>query len=150
MNIQEAKADLFKYFLTNTSFKLKDFNKYFLKLGDDLPLFKAIIAEAARDLVKHEVLRELTVDGETHFVLVKSLLDYEQNVVISPETASAVSMIINDYIKESGNEINHCDVMNILDSDIKNAISIMSSLANNQMNQNNGIDNLLNELDKEE
>jgi hypothetical protein len=127
MNLSECTNNLFDYFLENDVLKLSDYNKHFL-LVEDVELNKEVVRLACQELVKSEVLKEFSVEGETFFVLTKNLESYSQTIELSGQSCQFITSIINSYCDELNAKENSCNVLNITDKDIQNLLKIIVGL----------------------
>ena len=130
MTVLEASGHLYNWFAEYDSFSVeKDFIKI-IKITEEPDRDKVAFKCALKKMEEMGMIKEDfgPDDHVQYWVLNKSFVTYEQNIVISPDLAITISDIINKFCEVTGNEIDLCDPTSIEEKDIKNLIYVANIL----------------------
>lgn len=129
MTLLNAQTTLFSYFINNEVFKLEDFKKVFLTIGEE-EVEEEIIKLALSELESKGIVSKISYRKKEYptpfeaWVLNKPLQLYEQTLTISPITAKTISDIINAECERIGDSDNICNPLEICDKDIQNILKL--------------------------
>jgi hypothetical protein len=147
MTISNAQATLFAFFTQNDVFSMReDFSRTFLPIGDE-NVIKKIVEKAMEEYEKNGLVSRLSDD---HWVLTKSLSQYNQAVEIDGHVANAISELLNKYCEQFQDEENLCNPLNIIERDIINLLKLIDQLEGNVEPADEEDDELMGGLDDED
>ena len=140
MTVFEASGHLYEWFSQNDCFCMEsDFIKV-ITITETPNEDKVAFLCALKSFEDSEMVSS-EFDPDSHkkyWVLKKSFLMYNQQVDLLPDTALAISRVINHFCEEMNNEVDRCDATNITEKDIKNLLYISELIANNQKDLDSG------------
>lgn len=136
MTITDASNELYKWFSENDSFKLStkeniqdDFKKLFL-VSEDTELAKGVFESALSEYESQKIVKKIELADSQVWVLNKSFSEFSQTVSIQPNTAKAISDLINKCYQNDLNNKKICKSSEISEADIQEVILIAYRFAN--------------------
>lgn len=122
-----AKKDSFFLHQTAQKAKKDNFKDIFL-VTDDEEKDRAALRLALEELEKSGFISSIKEQDKIWWILRRNLDSYSQTIQISPETASIISKIINEFSEKTENQSISCNPLNLQDRDIQCLASIILSL----------------------
>jgi hypothetical protein len=133
MTIIEASSILFGHFIKSDSISNEQFGQIKPKKTSDIEAEAAFSYSLAEMETKNIVSKFITAnsDGKAVYVWVlkQPLISIPQNVQIDGGTAIAISNICNDFFKQTGNDEEFCNPLQIIDRDLHILMEIIDILA---------------------
>ncbi len=133
MTILDCSRNLFDFFKTSDIFDLdKDFKKVVLITLDDI-VDRAIVRQALKSFEEQGLVVPLVTENQagnlaSHWVLVKPLVEYSQNVELSYPTISAIASTINEICDELNVEKDRVNPLQIVETDLQNLVLLIAKM----------------------
>lgn len=130
MTITEASNKLFVWFSENESVNIDSFSDKESFFGDKKfsKVDVAALVGALEEFEKMDIIKKVTVEGETIYILQKAFGAFEQTVKLSTNTCGGIAELINGFCDLIKNDTDGSDSKNITEKDIKNLVSIATNL----------------------
>lgn len=130
MTINEASNKLFMWFSENESMNIDSFSdkESFFEDKKFSKVNVAALIGALEDFEKMEIIKKITVENETIYILQKSFNSFEQTIKLSVNTCGNIAELINGFCDILKNETDKSDPKNITEKDIKNLATITANL----------------------